>query len=77
MHDWINGTDGQWRTAAIPSDGSYGVPEGLIFGFPTISEDGQWKIVQDLELSDFQKDGIVRNVTELEEEREAVKDLLG
>ncbi len=77
MHDWINGTDGQWRTAAIPSDGSYGVPEGLIFGFPTISEDGQWKIVQDLELSDFQKDGIARNVTELEEEREAVKDLLG
>ncbi|MEL6050080.1 malate dehydrogenase [Corynebacterium rouxii] len=77
MHDWINGTDGQWRTAAIPSDGSYGVPEGLIFGFPTISEGGQWKIVQDLELSDFQKEGIARNVTELEEEREAVKDLLG
>lgn len=76
MHDWINGTEGQWRTAAIPSDGSYGVPEDLIFGFPTIAEGGEWKIVDGLELSDFQKESIARNVKELEEERAAVADLL-
>lgn len=76
MHDWINGTAGQWRTAAIPSDGSYGVPEGLIFGFPTIAADGEWKIVDGLELSDFQKESIARNVKELEEERAAVAELL-
>lgn len=75
MHDWINGSNG-WATAAIPSDGSYGVPEGLIFGFPTVARDGKWEIVQDLELTDFQKERIAANVKELEEEREAVKDLL-
>lgn len=75
MHDWIQGSKG-WATAAIPSDGSYGVPEGLIFGFPTIARDGRWEIVQNLELSDFQKARIAANVAELEAEREAVRDLL-
>ncbi|MDO4929063.1 MAG: malate dehydrogenase [Corynebacterium sp.] len=75
MHDWIQGSNG-WATAAIPSDGSYGVPEGLIFGFPTIARDGRWEIVPDLELSDFQQARIAANVAELEAEREAVRDLL-
>ncbi|MEJ5928619.1 malate dehydrogenase [Corynebacterium sp. H128] len=76
MHDWINGTD-QWVSAAIPSTGAYGIPEGIVVGMPTISEGGEWKIVEGLELSDFQRERIDANVAELQEEREAVKDLLG
>ncbi|AKK06740.1 malate dehydrogenase [Corynebacterium mustelae] len=76
MHDWINGTE-RWATAAIPSDGSYGIPEGLIVGLPTVSRGGAWEIVSGLELSDFQKARIEANVTELEEERNAVSHLLG
>ncbi|MDU7512778.1 MAG: class I tRNA ligase family protein, partial [Corynebacterium sp.] len=54
MHDWIHGTE-DWRTAAVVSDGSYGVDKGLICGFPTVSRNGQWEIVQGLELTEFQK----------------------
>lgn len=75
MHDWVHGTE-DWRTAAVPSDGSYGVDEGLICGFPTICRDGKWEIVQGLELSDFQKERIEASVQELCEEREAVAHLL-
>lgn len=76
MHDWINGTT-SWVSAAIPSTGAYGIPEGVIAGMPTISEGGEWKIVEGLELSDFQREMIDANVKELFDEREAVKDLLG
>lgn len=72
MRDWVQGTT-SWCSAALPSDGSYGVPEGLVFGLPTISVNGQWQIVPDLELSDFQKERIAANVKELEEERDAVR----
>lgn len=75
MHDWINGTE-QWVSAAIPSDGSYGIPEGIIVGLPTVSRAGRWEVVQGLEVSDFQREGIDANVKELQEEREAVADLL-
>lgn len=75
MRDWVQGTD-RWSSAAVVSDGSYGVDEGLVFGFPTISVDGQWQIVPDLEISDFQRERIQANVAELRAEREAVKDLL-
>ena len=74
MRDWVQGTE-KWASAAIPSDGSYGVPEGLIFGFPTVSRNGAWEIVQGLELSDFQKDRIAANIAELQEERDAVASL--
>lgn len=76
MHDWINGTK-RWSTAAVPSEGQYGVPEGLLFGFPTVSEDGAWRVVEGLEISDFQRERIDANVKELIEEREAVASLLG
>ncbi|AKK03791.1 malate dehydrogenase [Corynebacterium epidermidicanis] len=76
MHDWINGTD-QWVSAAIPSTGAYGIPEGIIVGLPTYAEAGEWKVVEGLEISDFQRKLIDANVAELQEEREAVKDLLG
>lgn len=76
MHDWINGSDGRWCSAAIPSDGSYGVDEGLIAGLPTVAKDGKWEIVQGLELSEDQKARIEASVQELREERDAVSDLL-
>lgn len=75
MHDWINGTE-RWSTAAIPSDGFYGVPEGLLFGFPTVARGGEWQIVDGLELNDFQKKRIAANVAELADEKAAVADLL-
>ena len=75
MHDWINGTE-RWSTAAIPSDGSYGVPVGLLFGFPTVARGGEWQIVDGLELNDFQKKRIAANVAELADEKAAVADLL-
>ncbi|MBN9644166.1 malate dehydrogenase [Corynebacterium mendelii] len=76
MRDWIAGTNGSWRSAAIPSKGEYGTDEGLIFGLPCVAEGGEWKVVEGLELSDFQKERIAANNKELNEERDAVADLL-
>lgn len=70
--------DGDWFSAAIPSDGSYGIPEGLIFSYPLVSDgNGGYSIVQGLAHSDFAKDKIAKTVEELLAEREVVKDLLG
>ena len=76
VFDWVNGTpEGDWTSAGIPSDGSYGVPEGLISSFPVTSTGGRWEIVQGLDVSDFSRQKIDASVAELEEEREAVKGL--
>jgi malate dehydrogenase len=76
VNDWVNGTaDGDWTSAAIVSDGSYGVPEGLISSFPVTSRDGRWEIVPDLDVNEFSRARIDASVKELEEERDAVKDL--
>ena len=76
VHDWVNGTpEGDWTSAAIPSDGSYGVPEGLISSFPVTSENGEWKLVQGLETDDFSRARIDASVQELVEERDTVKQL--
>ncbi len=75
MRDWVQGTD-QWASAALPSDGSYGIDEGLVAGMPTVSRNGQWEIVQGLELNDFQREMIAKNVAELKAERDAVANLL-
>jgi malate dehydrogenase len=76
MHDWVQGTpDGDWVSVALPSDGSYGVPEGLISSFPCTVEDGQWKIVQGLDLDDFSRGRIDASVAELAEERDTVREL--
>ena len=76
VHDWVNGTPGgDWTSAAIPSDGSYGVPEGLISSFPVVSRGGRWEIVQGLDIDDFSRARIDASVAELTEEREAVKGL--
>jgi malate dehydrogenase len=73
---WVSGTaDGDWTSVALPSDGSYGVPEGLISSFPARSINGQWQIVQGLEIDDFSRGRIDASVTELLEERDAVQAL--
>ncbi|TDQ55481.1 malate dehydrogenase [Actinorugispora endophytica] len=76
VHDWVNGTpEGDWTSAAIPSDGSYGVPEGIISSFPVVSRNGSWEIVQGLEVNEFSRERIDASVRELQEEREAVRGL--
>ncbi|MFC4554310.1 malate dehydrogenase [Georgenia faecalis] len=76
VFDWVNGTPaGEWTSVALPSDGSYGVPEGLISSFPARSVGGRWEIVQDLEINAFSRAKIDASVAELVEEREAVKGL--
>ena len=76
VHDWVNGTpEGDWTSAGIVSDGSYGVPEGLIASFPVVSRAGRWEIVQGLEVSDFSRERIDASVAELVEERDAVRGL--
>ncbi len=74
---YVNGTpaDGSWVSAAIPSDGSYGVPEGIISSFPVTSKNGKWEIVQGLEINDFSRARIDASVAELQEERDAVAGL--
>ena len=73
MYDWTKGTDGRWVVMAVPSDGSYGVPEGMVFGFPcTVTADGKVEIVKGLELTDDVKAGIEKNIEELRHEQEAV-----
>lgn len=68
--------DGDWTSVAVVSDGSYGVPEGLISSFPVVSDGTEWKIVQGLELNEFSQDRLNKSVKELEEEREFVKELI-
>ncbi len=76
MRDWILGTpEGDWVSMAVPSDGSYGVPEGLISSFPCTVTDGAYSIVQGLEINDFSRERIDASVAELVEERDAVTEL--
>ncbi|MCX4472729.1 malate dehydrogenase [Micromonospora sp. NBC_01655] len=76
VHDWINGTpEGDWTSAAIVSDGSYGVPEGLISSFPVVARDGRFEIVQGLAVDEFSRQRIDASVAELQEERAAVQGL--
>jgi malate dehydrogenase len=73
VRDWILGTaPGDWTSAALPSDGSYGVPEGLICSFPVTAEGGEWRIVSGLDIDDFSRARIDASVAELIEERDAV-----
>jgi malate dehydrogenase len=77
MHDWVLGRGEEWVSMAVPSDGSYDVPEGLISSFPVTTKNGEYEIVQGIELHDFSKERIKATVDELSQERETVKDLLG
>ncbi|MFI9848031.1 malate dehydrogenase [Nonomuraea sp. NPDC051941] len=73
VYDWVNGTE--WTSAAVVSDGSYGVPEGLISSFPVRAANGKFEIIQGLEIDAFSRDRIDASVRELVEERDAVKEL--
>ena len=77
IHDWVLGTGGKWTTMGIPSDGSYGIPEGVIFGFPVTTENGEYKIVQGLSIDAFSQERINVTLNELLEEQNGVKHLLG
>jgi malate dehydrogenase len=76
VHDWVLGTpDGDWVSMAVPTDGSYGIDEGVMSGFPCTCSGGEWSIVQGLEIDDFSRERIDRTVAELREERAAVEGL--
>ena len=72
VHDWVLGTSGSWTSSSVMSDGSYGVPEGIISSFPCTSENGEWKIVQGLEVDDFSRGRIDASAAELVEEKNTV-----
>ncbi|MFC6592219.1 malate dehydrogenase [Deinococcus lacus] len=76
MRDWALGTpEGEWVSMGVPSDGSYGIPEGLIYGFPVRCSNGQYEIVQGLDVSDFSRSKMDATAQELEEERDEVRKL--
>ncbi len=76
VHDWVMGTpEGDWVSMSIPSDGSYGVAEGVISSFPVTCSGGSYEIVQDLEIDDFSRSRIDATVKELGEERDSVQQL--
>ncbi len=76
VRDWELGSNGEWVTMGVPSDGSYGIPEGVVFGFPCTTAGGNYSIVQGLEMDAFSKERVALTLKELEEERAAVADLL-
>lgn len=76
VRDWVLGSNGKWVTMGIPSDGSYGIPEGIIYGFPVVTENGEYKMIKDLEIDAFSRERLDFTLKELLEERDGVKDLL-
>lgn len=77
MHDWIHGTDGKWVSMGVASDGSYGVPEGIVFGVPAVCSGGEYEVVKGLPMDDFSKSMFEKTLNELLEERDGVAALLG
>jgi malate dehydrogenase len=77
VHDWVQGTAaGDWVSMAVCSDGSYGIPEGVIYSYPVTCKNGEYSIVQGLSISDFSREKIQATHRELLEERDGVKDLI-
>ncbi len=76
IRDWLLGSNGEWVTMGVPSDGSYGIPEGVMYGFPVVTRDGRYDIVQGLEIDAFSRERMDFTLAELEEERAGVADLL-
>ncbi len=75
VRDWVNGTNDKWTTMGVPSDGSYGIPEGVIYGFPTTCSDGEYSIVTGLDIDEFSRKQMDKTLQELEEERAAINHL--
>jgi malate dehydrogenase len=74
VHNWVNGSS-DWASMGVPSDGSYGIPEGLICGFPCVCADGRWKIVEGIDIDEFSRTRIDATVAELTDERDTVNGL--
>jgi malate dehydrogenase len=78
VRDWVAGSrDGDWVTMGIPSDGSYGIPEGIMYGYPVTCRNGSYQVVKGLEISEFSRKRMDATLKELHEERDGVKHLLG
>ena len=78
LRDWVRGTpEGDWVSMAVPSDGSYGIAEGVVFSYPVTCKDGKYEIVQDLELDEFSQARLKESEKELREERAVIEELLG
>ena len=78
IRTWVMGTtEGNWATMGVPSDGSYGIPEGVIFGYPVTCRSGKYEIVTGIDISEFSRSRINATLKELHEERDGVKPLLG
>jgi malate dehydrogenase len=75
IRDWALGSD-EWVTLGVPSDGSYGIPEGIVFGFPCECKGGEFKIIQGLEIDEYSREKINLTLKELTDEAEAVKSML-
>jgi malate dehydrogenase len=76
MHDWALGTQGRWVTMGIPSDGWYGIPKDVMFGFPVTCEGGKYKVVEGLEIDDFSQTCIQKTLKELLDEQAGVAHLI-
>ena len=76
MRDWALGTNGKWVTMGVPSNGEYGIPKDVMFGFPVTTEDGEYKIVEGLPIDDFSQERINKTLKELTDEQAGVKHLL-
>jgi malate dehydrogenase len=78
VRDWVTGTpEGDWVTMGIPADGSYGIAEGVLYGYPVTCKGGQYQIVKGIEISDFSRKRMDATLKELHEERDGIKQLLG
>lgn len=76
IRDWALGSKGQWVTMGVPSNGEYGIPESIIFGFPVTTENGEYRIVEGLEMDDFSRERLAFTLKELQEEQAAIQHLL-
>ncbi|MBB5020017.1 malate dehydrogenase [Chitinivorax tropicus] len=76
IRDWVLGSNGKWVTMGIPSDGSYGIPEGIMYGVPVICENGEYKRVEGLEVDAFSRERMDFTLAELLEERDGIQHLL-
>jgi malate dehydrogenase len=77
IHDWMLGTpSGDWVSMAVASDGSYGIPEGVVYSYPVTCKNGEYSVVQGLNIDDFSREKMQATHRELLEEREGVKDLI-
>lgn len=75
VRDWVHGSD-DWVTMGVPSDGAYGIPEGIVFGMPCTCQGGDYQIIRDLDIDDYSREKIAITLKELTDEADGVKDLL-